>query len=250
MKVLLLDDELNARETIKAYLNRFPDVNFEIREATNIQEAYTQVKDFKPDFALLDINLQQGTSFDFLSLVGLDEINFKIIFITAYDNFAVKAFKFNALDYILKPINPIEFNQSIKKVTSQIDTIDSKIQYENLQYNLTNTTKPFDKIVLRDQQQIRLVPTQDIVYCRSENNYTSFHMVDGTEVIISKTLKEYEELLKKMHFFRTHRSHLINLNHLKIYDKREGGSIQMRDGSTIPLARNKRDIFMQVLDRI
>lgn len=250
MKVLLLDDEMNARETIKIYLDRFPHADFEIREASNIKEAYAQLEDFQPDFALLDINLRQGTSFDFLSLVGLDAIAFKIIFITAFNDYAVKAFKFNAIDYILKPVNPIEFNESIRKVISQVEMTDSKLQLQNLHSQITSNAKAFDKIVLRDQQQIRLVPTQDIVYCRSENNYTVFHMVDGSEIVISKTLKEYEDLLKERHFFRTHRSHLINLNLLKIYDKREGGSIQMRDGSTIPLARNKKDLFMRVLDGI
>ena len=250
MKVLLLDDEINARETIKAYLKRFPAVDFEIREAEDIKEAYIQFKDFRPDLALLDINLRQGTSFDFLSLIGLDEVDFKVIFISAFDSYAVKAFKFNAIDYILKPVNPIEFNQAIQKATHLTEDLISKAQLQNLQHNLADHHRNFDKIVLRDQQQIQLVRTQDIVYCRSENNYTVFHMVDGTELVISKTLKEYEDLLKKKHFFRTHRSHLINLDHFKKYDKREGGSILMQDGATIPLARNKKDIFMRVIEEI
>lgn len=250
MRVLLLDDERNARETIKVYLDRFPHIDFKIREASNISEAYDHLKDFQPDFALLDINLQQGTSFDFLSLVGLEAINFKIIFITAFNDYAVKAFKFNAIDYILKPVNPMEFNEAIKKVIGQVEMTDSKLQLKNLHSHITNNAVGFDKIVLRDQQQIRIVAVQDIVYCRSEDNYTIFHMLDGSEIMISKTLKEYEDLLKGRHFFRTHRSHLINLNLLKVYDKREGGSILMSDGSSIPLARNKRDIFMRVLDDI
>ena len=250
MKVLLLDDEINARKTIKAYLERYSGTDFEIKEAQSILDARQILEKFKPDIALLDINLSEGTGFDLLSHIGIDNISFKVIFVTASDSYAVKAFKFNAIDYILKPVDPFEFDQTIQKTLKDLDQKPVGLQLQNLENNLTDRSITINKIILRDQQQIQLVYTQDIVYCRSENNYTSFHMVDGSEIVISKTLKEYEDLLAKKHFFRTHRSHLINLDHFKKYDKREGGFIQMQDGTTIPLARTKKEIFMKIIEEI
>ncbi|MEO9870559.1 LytR/AlgR family response regulator transcription factor [Ekhidna sp.] len=250
MKVLLLDDEVNARDTIKAYLSRFSGADFDIRETDSISDAQAILKEFKPDIVLLDINLKEGTGFDLLSLIGIDNITFKVIFITASDGFAIKAFKFNAVDYILKPVNPLEFDQTIQKTIKSLDKLPSENQLKNLEDNLSDESRFLDRIVLRDQQQIQLVKTQDIIYCSSENNYTMFHMVDGSTLVISKTLKEYDDLLTKKHFFRSHRSHLINLDHFKKYDKREGGSIQMQNGTIVPLARNKKDIFMKLIERV
>lgn len=246
MKIFLLDDETNARETVKAYLKRVPGLNPDIQEASSIEEARSIMNDFRPELALLDINLQDGTSFDLLSVLDPSTINFNIIFISAHDTYAIKAFKFNAIDYILKPINPLEFNEAIAKCLSSKPLDSHQLQ----SFNETMDQKKFDRLVLKDSQAIHFVEIDELVYCKSESNYTTFYLQDSSEIIISKTLAEYEELLRGTGFFRPHRSYLINLYQIKKYDKREGGSIRMKNDKDVPLSRGKKDIFMQLIDRL
>ncbi|MEO9871505.1 LytR/AlgR family response regulator transcription factor [Ekhidna sp.] len=241
MNILILDDELHARLSVKSYLDRFMDSEYTVREASDINEAITITKEFHPDLAFLDINLEGGTSFDFLS--HFEEINFKIIFVTGHNEYAVKAFRFNALDYILKPIEPREFEEALEKAieaspisSGQLDKLTEDIHSDSI-----------EKIVLKDINSVYFVAINDIIYCQSENNYTSFFFLDGSEITISKTLKGYENILRPLGFFRTHRSFLINLKLVKSFDKKEGGSIKMIDESMIPLARNKRDTFTKLM---
>ena len=247
MRIFLLDDEPNARETIKSYLQNSSLEYSELREAESIESAVEVLKTYQPDLAFLDINLPDGLSFDLLARIGLHNINFKIIFISAYDTYAIKAFKFNAIDYILKPVDPQEFNLSIQRAS---DNLQSQEQLANLQEDFTNQAHTLNKLVLKDHQSIRIVDIDEIVKCQSENNYTLFSLTDGEQILITRTLKEYEEILKGKLFFRPHKSHLINLKHLKKYDKADGGVIEMSDGSSVPLSRFKKDIFMKVLDQL
>ncbi|MCV9385183.1 LytR/AlgR family response regulator transcription factor [Reichenbachiella ulvae] len=247
MKIFILDDEKNARETVKAYLKKSDQDITVIEEASSIEEAIEKLSTFKPDLAFLDINLPDGLSFDLLARLGLDQIDFKIIFISAYDNYAIKAFKFNAIDYILKPVDPQELKLALDRA---IQADQSKVQLQNLSEDFSNEAKSLNRLVLKDQHSIQIVNIADIVRCQSENNYTLFNFVDGNQTLITRTLKEYEEMLKGKLFFRPHKSHLINLRHLKKFDKSDGGTIEMTDGSTVPLSRFKKDIFLQVLDQL
>ncbi|MEM9895476.1 MAG: LytTR family DNA-binding domain-containing protein [Bacteroidota bacterium] len=244
MKVLILDDEINCRETLISFLQKSHIPDLEIKEAENVQSAVEVLNVFKPDLALLDINLGDGTSFDVLN--RLQSVSFKIIFISAYDDYAIKAFKYNALDYILKPINPIEFKIALEKIRDEEKA--DKRQLRSLSESLDS--KELNKLVLKDTKAIHFVRIEDIIQCRSESNYTVFSLIDSSEIVISKTLAEYDTLLKGRGFFRTHRSHLINLHHIKKYDKREGGYIEMTNTDQVPLARNKKEIFMQVVNRL
>ncbi|MDW3193158.1 MAG: LytTR family DNA-binding domain-containing protein [Cytophagales bacterium] len=243
MNVFLLDNEKSARETIKAYLDKSSLQDYTLAEASSIQEAITVLKKFQPDLAILDINLDEGTCFDLLG--QLDHIDFKIIFVSAYDQYAIKAFRFNALDYVLKPINPPEFFEAINK------SVNSPFaQHEQLQgFSETIVEKKFDKIVLRDSQAIHFIKIDELIHCRSESNYTAF-ITEHEELVISKTIGEYENLLREKGFFRSHRSHLINLHQIKRFDKRDGGSIQMSNDELVPLARNKKDVFMKLIDQM
>ena len=247
MKIFLLDDEANARETVKAYLQRVPGLNPEIREADSIANAKEVLANYQPDLALLDINLQDGTSFDLLSILDPDSISFKIIFISAHDDFAIKAFKFSAVDYILKPVNPIEFQTAINKaLVESLPTLPDQINH--LRQDIQ--TRKTDKVVLKDNQAIHIVPIDSILYCESMSNYTAFNLEDSSKITISKTLGEFEDLLRGNRFFRSHRSYLINLDKIKKYDKREGGTIQMSNNDSVPLARNKKEIFIKFLDQL
>ncbi|UXP32723.1 LytTR family DNA-binding domain-containing protein [Reichenbachiella agarivorans] len=248
MKVFLLDDEPAALATLRSFLLRAIPLA-EIREANSIQGALDVLDEYRPDLALLDINLGSGTSFDLLGMLDEDRLSFKIIFISGHDEYAVKAFKYNALDYILKPINPFEFKIAIEKVTRDLIQLPDVQQIRQLTQSVQDNDHLFKKIVLKDQNTIQIVEVNDIVYCMSDNNYTEFHLKDGQVLVISQTLKEYELLLRERGFFRVHRSYLINMNQLRKFDKREGGSIEMSDGSHIPLARAKKETFLEVLQQ-
>jgi two-component system LytT family response regulator len=241
MNILLLDNEKSARETIKAYLRKFGFEELVIKEASSVEESEAILRDFIPNLGILDINLDEGTSFDLLSRIP--EVDFKIIFVSAYDQYAVKAFKFNALDYILKPINPLEFNAALEKSLSSPKTNQAQLQG----FTETINHKRFDKLVLRDSKAIHFVKIDEIIHCKSESNYTSF-ITEVGEIVISKTLGEYEDLLRAKGFFRSHRSHLINLHQIKKFDRRDGGTIQMTNNEYVPLARNKKEIFMKLID--
>jgi len=243
MKIFLLDNEKSARETVKVYLKKIDFEDLEIVEASSTEEAETLLKTFKPQLSILDINLDGGTSFDLLS--RLPDIDFKIIFISAYDQYAIKAFKFNALDYVLKPINPLEFNAAIEKCIAAPPAQSSQLQG----FTDTINQKQFDKLVLRDSQAIHFIKIDELIHCKSENNYTAF-ITEKEEIIISKTLGDYEELLRPKGFFRSHLSHLINLNQIKRFDKRDGGTIQMSNDDHVPLARNKKEIFMRLVEAL
>ncbi|MCB0497276.1 MAG: response regulator transcription factor [Cyclobacteriaceae bacterium] len=240
MKVALIDDEQPVRETLQSILEYyFPE--FKVKEATGVAEGVELIKDFSPDLIFLDIKMGDGTGFDLLNRVK-GQSNFQLIFVTAHNEYAVKAFKFSAIDYILKPVDPDEVNQAVKKAM-QNHSLDEL----NIQSLLTNQLHEPEKIVLSDNHNIYLLDIKDIVKCNSVNNYTQFFLSDGREIIISKTLKHYEDLLKQHGFFRTHQSHIINLRYFDKYDKKEGGEVVLKDGSRVLVSSRKREELLHVL---
>lgn len=245
MKVFILDDEKSSRENIKFFLRDSILSPEQIQEASSVKEGFEILSSFDPDVMFLDINLNDGLSFDLLLRLGVDKRKAKIVFISAYDSYAVKAFRFNAVDYILKPINPKEFEEVLEKI--DLTETEDQSQIEGLMNAFNGKKNELSKLALRDQYAIHLVEINDIIHCKSENNYTLFKLKDGKELLISKTLKEYENLLKSEGFFRPHKSTLINLRHVSKYDKRDGGFIIMADQSVVPLSRFKKDFFMKIV---
>jgi len=245
MKVFLLDDEKNARESVKAYLLKSGQGSFDTIEAASVSEGLEVLGKNQVDLAFLDVDLGDGTSFDLLG--QLPNLDFKIIFISAFNEYAVKAFKFNAIDYILKPINPLEFNAALEKAIHLSPPVSSD-QFEKLSDDLD--TEVINKLIVKDFNAIHFLEIDEIILLKSDNNYTVFNLEGSKEeIVISKNLGEYEDILSGRSFFRAHRSFLINLKHIKKYDKREGGYIEMKNGQQVPLSRNKRAIFLQLLER-
>ncbi|MBU2914467.1 LytR/AlgR family response regulator transcription factor [Reichenbachiella agariperforans] len=249
MRVLILDDEPSARQTLLSYVTKnIPEV--ETKEASSIDSAFEALHNFQPDLALLDINLAEGvTSFDFLAHLTPEQLTFKIIFVSAHNEYAIKAFKFNAIDYILKPINPFEFKAAIDKVLKENHPTE-ETQIKSLSDSLKIKNQQLRRIVLKDQNSIQIVDIDEIYYCKSDSNYTIFALQQGKEAVVSRTLKDYESILREVGFYRPHRSYLINMNYLRKYDKREGGTIEMVDGTFIPLARAKKESFLAALNSI
>ncbi len=248
LKVLIIDDELNAREVIAStLLANCKNVTL-VGTADSVKSGKVAIELNKPDIVLLDVNMHDGTGFDLLS--QLEEINFKVIFITAFQEYAMQAFKFSALDYILKPLDSDELVAAINKAEETIENKNISLHMNALQSNMNNASKETKKLILKSSDHIHAVNVKDIVRCESEGNYTRFILSDGRKLLATKILKEFDEMLEPYNFFRVHQSHLINIDYFETYKKADGGSVIMRDKSNIPLASRKKDAFLKLLSTL
>jgi two-component system, LytTR family, response regulator len=232
----VVDDIFEARQLlINEIKNNHKELDI-IGEASSVVEAAKFLKTNKPDILFLDIMLGDGTGFDILEIIP--EIKSKIIFVTASEDFAIKAFKFSAIDYLLKPFSSKELFLAIEKAKSQI--IPDKQQLDILTETIKHpTTKP-TKLSLHTSDKILIVDIHNIVRCKSDNNYTTFYLKDKSKILVSKTLKYYSDILKEVGFLRVHQSHLINTNYIKEFIKSDGGYLLLNDNTTIPVSVRKK----------
>jgi two-component system LytT family response regulator len=246
MKAVIIDDEKRTRELIAKLIESFElgIETFPIGE--NVTSGLKAIEEIKPDIVFLDIQMPDGTGFDLLKMIP--QKTFEVIFITAHEEFAIKAIKFSALDYILKPIDPEELKKSIEKAIESIDHKREDSQFEALQQNIQPSQKR--RLVLKTQESVHVVDLDKIIRCESDRNYTSFYLVDHKKILVSKTLKDYETLLTGHNFLRVQQSHLVNLDYVDRYDKAHGGTVIMKDGSEVPISPAKRDIFFKILENM
>jgi len=244
IQTIVIDDEVKARETILTMLSTYcPDVEV-IGTAGSVNEGIKVLGKEKPDLVLLDIKMADGTGFDLLRKLG--KVDFLVIFITAFEEFAIRAIKFSAIDYILKPLDPDELVNAVQKALGAIHKESMSVKLEALYENLDMINTTAKKIVLKTSDSVHIINLKDIIRCESEKNYTHFYMVDEDKITVSKTLKEYNELLIDFKFFRVHQSHLINLAHVKRYDKQKGGILIMDDNSSVPVSFRKKEDLMKL----
>lgn len=245
-KILIIDDEKPTREFIRHMLDSFNLNSIIYTDGENVETGVKAIESIKPDLVLLDIQMPDGNGFDVLKQTVYK--NFEVIFITAFQEFAVQAIKFSALDYILKPIDTEELQSA---VTQALNTIESKIdetQFKALQNNLQPNKKR--KLVLKTLESIHVVDIENIIRCEADKNYTSFFLVDGKRIIVSRTLKDYDLLLSAHNFFRVQQSHLINVNFIERYDKHDGGYVVMKDGAEVPLSPAKKEAFFHFIENL
>jgi len=248
IRTIVIDDEVQARETILNMLASYcPDVEV-VATAGSVKEGIKTLKEIKTDLLLLDIKMADGTGFDLLK--KLDNLDFRLIFITAFEEFAIRAIKFSAIDYILKPFDPDELINAIQKAGSLIQKDQLSLRlgalYENL--DLINTSQK--KIVLKTTDSVHIVKLNEIIRCESEKNYTHFYTIQSDKITVSRTLKEYNELLSEYNFYRVHQSHLVNLDHVKRYEKMGGGKLIMDDDSEVPVSFRKKEDLMRIFKNL
>ncbi len=248
LKVVIIDDEPNAREVIENTLLATCKNVEVVGRGDSVKTGMETITQHDPDIVLLDVQMPDGTGFDLLS--KLPEINFKVIFITAHQEFALQAFKFSALDYILKPVDSQELSSAIKKAEETLENNNIDVNMKILYDNLKNKSKESKKLILKSLEQIHAVNVKDIIRCESEGNYTQFILNDGRKLLVTKILKEYDEMLQQYNFFRVHQSHLINIDYFETYKKADGGEIIMQDKSVIPLASRKKEAFLKLLSSL
>lgn len=215
-----------------------------IGTAKSVVETAKLMRKNQPDILFLDIMLGDGTGFDVLEI--FPDLKSKIIFVTASDAYAIKAFKFAAIDYILKPYSNEDLTISIQKAKAQITP--NKEQLAVLQSSLKESNNDIQKISLHTSEKIIVIELMDIIYCKSDNNYTTFFLENKTKILVSKTLKYYSDMLKEFNFLRVHQSYLINIKCIKEFIKSDGGYLILRDNSNIPVSVRKRNEVVEVLN--
>jgi two-component system LytT family response regulator len=245
IKAIIIEDEKMSRETLRRMLEKYCPTVEVVAEADGYRKGLEQIKKHDPDVIFLDIQMPDGSGFRLLE--ELDDISFEIIFTTAFDQFAIKAIKYSALDYLLKPIIPQDLVDAIKKVEKKRVETRKKKNLDVLLENVHAQEESSQKIVLSTAEMIHVINVDDIIRCESDNYYTYFFFTDGRKLLVSRTLKENEELLSNHNFIRPHKSHLVNVKYIKSFIRQEGGYIIMTDGSKIPVSRRKKDKIMETL---
>jgi two-component system LytT family response regulator len=247
LRTLIIDDESPVRDTLSRLITKTCTQVKLVGEANSVKTGLIAIREKAPDLILLDIKMDDGTGFDLLNQIK--NINFKIIFITAYEEFAIRAFEFSAIDYILKPVNPEKLATAVKRA-AQLKTKDFNTQLSALKENIENPSRLHKKIVLKSQESIFLLDIDDIVHCDSDGSYTVFETTADQKIVISKVLKEYDKLLSGSGFLRVHRSHLINLKHIIRFDKQDGGYVVMSSGSKIPVSNSGRERLLELFEEL
>jgi two-component system, LytTR family, response regulator len=248
MRTLIVDDEKKARETIRSIIQLYCSEIKIVGEADSVSSGIELIKKEKPDLIFLDINLNDGSGFDLLK--QFNPITFKTIFITAYQEHALKAFRFSALDYILKPVNPDELIAAVEKAKNFQIKEDINVKFESFITNMENISREVKKIVLKTSDSIYVVNVNEIVRCEADGNYTSFFLSNGKKILVSNTLKEYDDMLSPYNFFRAHQSHLVNIDYISSYEKKEGGYLIMKDKSEVPVSTRKKEPLLRLLEKI
>ena len=242
MKTVIVEDRNSIREFITQLLSNMDDIEV-VGEAENVKHAISVINTKKPDLILLDIQLPDGNGFEILE--GLTYTDYRVIFVTSHEEFALKAFKYSALDYVVKPIDPEVFYSSIEKAKSHFSAGDQQLKIQSLIENLTSN-KTTKKLVLNTQETVHVVNSEEITRCESDGSYTLVYFQER-KIMISRKLKDFEEMLSGLSFYRSHRSHLINLNFVDRYEKKDGGYIIMKDNTSVPLSAAKKEEFFELL---
>ena len=243
--ILIIDDESQSRSLISKLLND-KGISDHIYEADNVQDAIALIATNDPGIIFLDIQLKNETGFDFLD--KLPGNNLAIIFTTAHSEYALKAFRYSALDYLVKPIDTDEFNRTLDKAMAHFkkDPGYQKQQIELIRQYKSGNVLP--TLTVPTTEGIFFIKINDIIYCRAAGNYTEFHIQNRPTILSSYNLGHYQPLLEDHHFFRTHRSAIVSISHVSMYKKGEGGSVVMSDGEEIEVSRNNKEALLKLLN--
>ncbi|SHJ45972.1 LytR/AlgR family response regulator transcription factor [Aquimarina spongiae] len=242
VKCIIIDDEQKDRENIRMLLDSYcPQVEI-IGEANDRSSVLSVLTEMKPDLVFMDIQLGAISVFDVLNeLSGFD---FKIVFVTAFDKYAIQGYQYDAIDYLLKPVDPKRLIQVVDKTSRLKDQFKSKESIVNDFKELYSKITETPKISITDAKGVHVVKAIDVLYCVSDGNYTTFVMTDETEIVISKNLKHFETKLQNYNFLRIHKSYLVNLDHIDFLIKEQGGSVIMKNGKSLPISRkSKKDLY-------
>ncbi|KAA3622063.1 MAG: DNA-binding response regulator [Bacteroidetes bacterium] len=245
LKTIIVDDEIHARKVLRKMLLPFSAQIKIIGEADSVESGIEVIKELSPDLVLLDIQMKDGTGFDLLK--EFSEPAFKVIFITAFDQFALRAFQCNAVDYLLKPLNPEILEKAINKIVKTSEKPSYDIQLKELINAVQN--KKIEKLALSTSEGLIFLKIKELIRMESDSGYTTFFPKNDRSIVVAKNLGDFEELLPKDTFFRPHQSHIINLDFVKSILRRDGGYALMEDSTNIPISRRRKDLLVELLQQ-
>jgi len=243
LKTIIIDDEQHCIDSLLRHIKSYKNTFNVVAICQTVEEALVATKNLQPELVFLDIILHDKTGFDYLE--QLDAINFKIIFITAFDKYAIKAFKYSALDYLLKPIDANDFKNCATRLKLNINYSGLDIQIMSLLNNLQRGEKK-KPIAIPTLNGFEIIEIDTIIFCKADTSYTYIY-TRNSEILVSKPLKFYDDLLSENNFYRIHNSHLINISHVKKYNKGKGGSVTMSNNITIDVSTRRKEAFVKLL---
>jgi len=248
IKALIIDDELTGIKGLRIALEKYcPDV--EIVGTFDTPEAGLQaIKTLRPDLVFLDIQMPQMSGFDVLQQAS--PITFDVIFVSAHNQYAIKAIKFSALDYLLKPVDVDELIHAVTKVKGKMHSKSAPFQYQSVLNNIQFNHGRIERLAVPSQEGIDFYNTEEIIYCKADGSYTRVILKSNQEVLVTKNLKDFESMLCESGFCRVHHSYLINLRHVKKYIKGEGGYVILSENHHVDISRRKKEEFLSLLDKL
>ena len=244
IRTVVIEDEEHSRKMLMEMLQENCRAISVVASADSVKTGLTAIAEQKPELVFLDIELQSETSFEILE--KLPEINFELVFTTAFDHYALKAIKFCAIDYLLKPIDLNELRIAVAKAEKRLNREYLNKNLEVLVNNLKSGSQNNHRIALSTLEGLLFVNVRDIIYCESSGPYTKFIFKHGDKIVTSKHLKEYEDLLGGYDFFRIHKSYLVNLQEIKKYIRGDGGHLIMSDGATLSVSKQRKESFLRI----
>lgn len=248
MKTIIIENESQIRIGLKTLLDSFcPEIEL-VGEAEGVKSGFELIQKTIPELIFLDIEMDDGTGMDLLKL--LPNRQFQVIFVTAYDKYAVQAFRFSAIDFLLKPIDPEELIQAVEKAKAQKKNIDFEEQLLALSHNLNASKKGTQKLIVKESDTLHVLKITDILSCEAAGSYTTFHISNSPSILVSKNLKEYQKLLESHGFLRIHHSHLVNLNEIVRYEKSGGGKVILTNNKQLPVSFRKREELLKKLSEL
>ena len=241
MRTVIIDDEAKSRAALRNLLTTYCTGVDVIAEADGVHQGIEVIHENKPDVLFLDIRMRDGSGFDLLQ--QLEKIDFQVIFITAFDEFAIRAFKFSAIDYLLKPIDVEELENAVRRAKERIEL--QSTSNTSLIQNLLKFNQSRPKITISTDDAIEFVPVDQIIRLESDGGYTCIHCLNGVKLTASKNLKVFDEILSEYEFIRVHYSHVISVNYVERFVKRDGGYLVMSNGDQVPVSRRRKEAFIQ-----
>jgi len=246
IKAVIIEDEEKSRELLNTLISKYCEGVNVVSTAENVETGVEAIRKHNPQLIFLDISMPDGSGFDLLGKV--QDLKFDVIFTTATDKYALKAIKYSALDYLLKPIDGEELKNAVSKVSEKTSNLASVENLTFLLQNLKQANDNYNKITLPTGNAYEIVNVKDIIRCEAEGSYTNFYLVSGKKIMVSASLKHYEDLLPEKDFIRVHHHHLINMQHVVRFLKTDGGYAVMSDGTQVEISRRKKESFLQKLN--
>jgi two-component system LytT family response regulator len=244
IKAILIDDELNSLQNLQQKLEGFcPDITI-VAVSQKPEEGLLLLKQHQPDVVFLDIEMPKMSGFRMLEEIG--EYDFDIIFTTAYNHYSIDAIRISAFDYLIKPIGIEDLQQAVARL-HKVHNKQTKEKIDILKKSLSDNRSQDDKIAISTAEGIEFIPIKNILHIESKSNYSKIYMPENKSIMVTKILKDFEEMLYPYNFYRVHNSHLINLNYIKKYIRSEGGHVMLQDGTVIDISRRKKEEFLKMI---